>query len=66
MATLKDIADQAGVSISTVSRVINSQNTKAASSETAEKIWQIVRDLGYIPNQVAQSLKTNKYERAAD
>ena len=66
MATLKDIADQAGVSISTVSRVINSQNTKAASSETAEKIWQIVRDLGYIPNQAAQSLKTNKYERAAD
>lgn len=66
MATLKDIADQAGVSISTVSRVINSQNAKAASTETTEKIWQIVRDVGYIPNQAAQSLKTNKYTKTTD
>lgn len=48
--TLKEIAQKANVSISTVSRVINKKNTKAASQEVQERIWEIVRESGYTPN----------------
>lgn len=54
--TLKEIAEKAGVSISTVSRVINNDTTKPASKETADKVWRIVRELGYMPNQNARNL----------
>ena len=43
---LKDIAKEAGVSISTVSRVINGKEQGAASKETRDKIWSIVRKNG--------------------
>ena len=43
--TLKEIARQANVSVSTVSRVINQKNTKAASPEVQERIWEIVKRL---------------------
>lgn len=55
--TLKDIAAEAGVSISTVSRVINNTDTKAASPQVRERIWEIVQRTGYIPNHSAQTLK---------
>ena len=57
--TLKEIAKEAGVSISTVSRVINN-NSKAASKEVQERIWEIVRRTGYTPNSVAQKLKAGR------
>lgn len=60
--TLKDIAAEAGVSISTVSRVINNTDTKAASPQVRERIWEIVRRTGYIPNHSAQTLKLGHYE----
>ncbi|MDO5135236.1 MAG: LacI family DNA-binding transcriptional regulator [Eubacteriales bacterium] len=55
--TLKEIAAEAGVSISTVSRVLNHTGTKAASQEVRDRIWEIVRRTGYTPNSAAQSLK---------
>jgi DNA-binding LacI/PurR family transcriptional regulator len=55
--TLKEIAKEANVSISTVSRVINNAGTKAASPEVQERIWEIVRRTGYSPNNAARSLK---------
>lgn len=55
--TLKEIANLAGVSISTVSRVINHSNTKAASQEVQDKIWKIVRETNYVPNSTARNLK---------
>ena len=55
--TLKEIAKEANVSISTVSRVINQKNTKAASPEVQERIWNIVRKSGYTPNSTARALK---------
>ncbi|MBU5479782.1 LacI family DNA-binding transcriptional regulator [Blautia sp. MSJ-19] len=58
--TLKEIAKQANVSISTVSRVINQKNTKAASLEVQERIWEIVRKSGYTPNATARNLKMGK------
>lgn len=57
---IKDIAKLAGVSPSTVSRVVNSGDTSAASRETQEKIWAVVRSEGYIPNQNARSLRQPK------
>ena len=55
--TLKEIASLAGVSPSTVSRVINHPGSKAASRKVEDKIWQIVRETGYIPDISARSLK---------
>jgi len=55
--TLKEIAKEAGVSISTVSRVVNKQLTGAASKEVQDKIWDIVRRTGYTPNSMARTLK---------
>lgn len=57
---LKDIAKEAGVSISTVSRVLNDPNTTAASTELQERIWEIVHRTGYSPNREAQLLKNGK------
>lgn len=53
---LKDVAEAAGVSVSTVSRVINGDRERPASAGTTEKIWAIVKELGYIPNQSAKNL----------
>lgn len=55
--TLKDIAKEAGVSISTVSRIINGNSSNAASKEMQDKIWKIARAGGYVPNTSAQALK---------
>lgn len=55
--TLKEIANEAGVSISTVSRVVNMKGKKAASKDVQDRIWDIVRKVGYVPNSSAQNLK---------
>lgn len=55
--TLKEIATQAGVSISTVSRVINKSGRCPASKEVQDRIWEIVRQTGYTPNSSARQLK---------
>lgn len=59
--TLKEIAAQAGVSVSTVSRVINQKGSKSASKEIQDRIWEIVRSSGYTPNHMAQSLKLGSH-----
>ena len=53
--TIKDVAQLAGVSISTVSRVIK---TKASKSSSKKKSIGSHRGLDYKPNQVARSLVT--------
>lgn len=53
--TLKDIAEKAGVSMMTVSNVINGKSSRV-SAQTAEKINKIIEDWGYIPNLSARSL----------
>ena len=58
--TLKEIANLAGVSVSTVSRVINNNNSKAASKEVQDTIWRIVRETNYTPNTAARNLKLNR------
>ena len=57
---LKEIAARAGVSVSTVSRIINSPDDSFGRKEVREKVWRIVRETGYVPNQTARELKQNK------
>lgn len=56
---LIDVANRAGVSKSTVSQFLNGRY-EYMSTETKEKIDRAVKELGYIPNPIARSLKTRK------
>lgn len=58
MTSIKDVALKAGVSLSTVSRVIN--NTGYIAKETRRKVENAVSELGYEPNQVARSLQRSQ------
>lgn len=57
--TIKDIAKQVGVSVTTVSNVINGKQSKV-SEETINKIHKSIKELNYIPNLSARSLVNNK------
>lgn len=52
-----DISKQAGVSIATVSRVLN--NNKNVSPKTRDKVLQVMKDAGYTPNAFARGLGLN-------
>ena len=58
MASIKDVAQLAGVSPSTVSLVINGSNL--VKHETAYKVRQAIEQLNYVPNQAARSLITKE------
>ncbi|MCA0991272.1 LacI family DNA-binding transcriptional regulator [Pseudalkalibacillus hwajinpoensis] len=58
MATMKDVALKAGVSVMTVSRVINSPDS--VKSETKNKILSAMNDLKFHPNYAAKALVTNR------
>ncbi|MBB6672180.1 LacI family DNA-binding transcriptional regulator [Cohnella nanjingensis] len=60
MATIKDVAKQAGVAVSTASYVIN--NDPRISDETKRKVWAAIEELDYRPNAVARNLKRRKTE----
>ena len=49
MTTIRDVAELAGVSIATISRVLN--NKGKVSAETAERVRAIVKELGYVYEQ---------------
>jgi LacI family transcriptional regulator len=58
MVTIKDVARLSGVSISTVSRVIN--DSKPVSPEIRKKVFEVIDETGYRPNDVARSLVTKR------
>ncbi|MBQ4312965.1 MAG: LacI family DNA-binding transcriptional regulator [Clostridia bacterium] len=58
MVTIKDVAQEAGVSIATVSYVLN--NSAKIKEETKSKVLAAVEKLGYKPNSLAKGLKTRK------
>ena len=58
MSSIKDVARLAGVSISTVSRVLN--NSCPVSADKRERVEAAARELGYVPNPAARSLLLRK------
>lgn len=54
MATIKDVAEVTGLSVTTVSRVLN--NRGYISEETREKVYAAMKQINYQPNEVARSL----------
>ncbi|MHB1710839.1 MAG: LacI family DNA-binding transcriptional regulator [Acidimicrobiales bacterium] len=58
MATIIDVADAAGVSTATVSRVVN-KNPKV-DPELAARVHKAISELGYHPSRVARSLRTRQ------
>lgn len=58
--TIKDIAREAGVSVATVSYVLNNRNDQKISDETRDKVLHISNLLNYTPNQAARSLVTQQ------
>ena len=56
--TIKDVANAAGVSTQTVSRVLNNRPDVAA--ETREMVQKVIRELGYAPNIIARSLSSGR------
>ena len=58
MTNIKDVAIKAGVSVSTVSRVMN--NRGYISQATKDKVFNAMKDLNYQPNEIAKSLFKKK------
>ncbi|MCI7336216.1 MAG: LacI family DNA-binding transcriptional regulator [Lactobacillus amylovorus] len=56
MATMKDVAQRAGVGVGTVSRVIN--HVPGVKESTLIKVNQAIKELNYIPDEYARGLKT--------
>ena len=62
-ATIYSVADRAGVSIATVSRVLS--GTTATSPEATEKVLKAARELAYVPQNSARSLASRRYQTHA-
>lgn len=58
MATIEEVAKLAGVSVATVSRVLN--NSETVRPQTAEKVLSAIRELDYTPNQSARNLRRSE------
>ena len=56
--TLEKVGQLAGVSRSTVSRVINGH--PSVSREVRERVWNVIRETGYQPHAAARSLVTRR------
>lgn len=63
MATIKDIAQEAGVSAATVSRVLNNDITLAVSEETRTRIFSIAEQLQYKPSRLRRMKKEEQLSR---
>ena len=63
MATMKDVAQRAGVSLGTVSRVIN--HAQGIKPMTLEKVEKAIEELHYVPDEYARGLKTQSSRTVA-
>ena len=58
MSSLKDLAQECGVSVATVSKALNGQPD--ISEATRARVREAARRMGYVPNMAARSMKTNR------
>ncbi len=63
MASIKDVARESGVAISTVSKVLN--NYPNVSKDTKDKVNAAIEKLGFVPNAVASALSSKQTGRVA-
>ncbi|MEZ4862003.1 MAG: LacI family DNA-binding transcriptional regulator [Caldilineaceae bacterium] len=56
--SMQDVADSAGVSLSTVSRAL--ADSERVKLETRQRIQQLAQEMGYVPNAIARGLATNR------
>lgn len=63
MVSIKEVAKQAGVAISTVSKVLNGYPN--VSEETKRKVNDAIKELNYIPNSIASALSSKQFGRIA-
>lgn len=64
MATIKDVAKLANVSVTTVSIIINGKSEeRKISSATQEKVFDAMKQLGYQPNLIARRLRSQDSRR---
>ena len=60
MVTIKDVAHEAGVGISTVSYVLNKTGLQKVSEKTRKKIIAVAKELNYVPNIAGKALRQGK------
>src|SRR6056297_935367 len=65
MTSMKEVARIAGVSLATVSRVLNDKDgTIPISKETRDRVLAVVDKVGYKPNYAAQRLRSQKLDHS--
>jgi LacI family transcriptional regulator len=58
--TLRDVAKRVGIHPATASRALNASTRHLVSAETATRVTEAAREMGYTPNSIARSLKTSR------
>ena len=58
MVSIKDVSAACGVSVATVSKALN--NHHDVGEETKERVREMARRMGYVPNFASKVLKTNR------
>lgn len=57
-ASIRDVAERAGVSIATVSRTVN--GISSVNGELADRVWKAIEEIGYLPNTQARTLVSGR------
>ncbi|MCP8971331.1 LacI family DNA-binding transcriptional regulator [Ectobacillus ponti] len=58
MATIKDIAKEAGVSTAAVSRILNQDQTLSVAEDTRQRVWEVAQQLNYKPARRKTAVKS--------
>jgi LacI family transcriptional regulator len=62
--TLRDVAEEAGLAVSTVSSILSGRTDSWASKETRERVFAAAQTLNYKPNRMAQGLRLSRFQAA--